>query len=367
MGGMETHLETLCAGLKEICDLRVVVAGDEPETRRETLAGVDVERLGTKLTLASSPITPGLARRIRGGGADLVHVHLPHPTAILSYLASRRSGALVATYHSDIVRQRLLGRLFAPFQDAFLRRCGAILATSPDYLASSPVLATHRDRCRVVPYGIPLAQFTSADPEDVARIRERHGPRILLAVGRLIYYKGFDVLIDAMRDIDAALLLIGDGPLRKELEERASTNGVGQRVRFLGEIQNRDVTPFFHACDVFVLPSVARSEAFGIVQIEALAAGRPVVNTALDSGVPFVSRHGETGLTVPPRDSAALAGAANRLLSDPGLRASLGEAGRRRAHDDFSAERMIERTLEIYREVMTWPRANALAAAAAGS
>jgi len=174
----------------------------------------------------------------------------------------------------------------------------------------------------------------------------------VLAVGRLVYYKGFEVLIEAMAKVDGRLLLIGDGPLRAKLEGLAAALGIADRVVFLGALQNRETVPFYHAADVFALPSIARSEAFGIVQIEAMAAGTPVVNTALDSGVPFVSRHEVTGLTVPPRDPDALSAALNRLLQDDQLRAGYGKAARLRARTHFSLEAMTSQTRRIYESVV---------------
>lgn len=352
MGGMETHLENLCRGLAAAVEVAVVVAADGRRTVRETIDGVPVARLGTRLSAGSAQVTPGLAREIRQSGADLVHLHLPNPTAVLAYLASRRRGPVIATYHSDIVRQRLLGLAFEPLHHAFLGRCAAILATSPDYLASSPVLARHRARCRVIPYGIPLEQFRRPDPRAVAEIRRRFGPRIVLAVGRLIYYKGFEHLIRAMAGVDARLLLLGDGPLAGALAREARDHGVTEKVAFLGEVHNRDLAPYYHAADLFALPSTARSEAFGIVQLEAMACGRPVVNTRLDSGVPFVSPHGVTGITVPPADPAALAAAISALLADPARRAAYGRAAVERVEREFSREVMVERTLALYAEVL---------------
>jgi glycosyltransferase involved in cell wall biosynthesis len=183
-----------------------------------------------------------------------------------------------------------------------------------------------------------------------AEIRGRFGGEpLLLGVGRLIYYKGFEIAIRALSKLPRArLLLIGDGPLRESLESQARECGVSERVTFLGDVHNNAIAPYYLACDVYLLPSTERSEAFGIVQIEALAAGLPVVNTSLPSGVPYVSRHGETGLTVPPNDAEALAAATARLLSDPELRARFGAAGRIRARDDFSKDVLAERLLAIY-------------------
>jgi glycosyltransferase involved in cell wall biosynthesis len=347
-GGMETHLQTLCQELAAEVDVEVLVSSEGRETVRETDGAVPVTRIGTAATFASASVNPGMARAIRRSAADVVHFHHPNPTGVLSYLASGRRGPLVVTYHSDIVRQRLLGAVFSPVLHRFLRRANAILATSPDYARSSPVLRRHAERVRIVPFGIRIDEFATADPKVVADLRARFGPRLVLGAGRLVYYKGFDYLLRAMRTVDARLVLIGDGPLRGALEAQAREAGVADRVTFAGSVP--DVAPWYHAADVFALPAIARSEAFGIVQLEAMAAGTPVVNTRLESGVPFVSRDGETGITVPPADADALAAALDRLLRDPDLRLRLGGAARERVRREFSLERMVADTLAVYRE-----------------
>src|SRR5208282_387744 len=162
----------------------------------------------------------------------------------------------------------------------------------------------------------------------------------------------FEYLIRAMAKVNGELIIIGDGPLRGFLENEAQAIGVRSRVHFLGEVQNTQLSAYYHASDVFVLPSVARSEAFGIVQLEAMACGKPVVNTQLDSGVPYVSLDGETGFTVEPRDSNALAVAISTLLDEHALRARFGAAARRRVEKEFNAELMARRTLDVYQEVM---------------
>ena len=351
MGGIETHLEALCRELTKAVQLRVVVANDGSGESQELLDGVELSRVPTWATLASTPLCPGMVSEIRRANADIVHIHLPNPTAVLAYLASGSPSRLVVTYHSDTVRQKVLGALFEPFLHQALRRSSAIIATSPDYRRTSPVLARYLDRCHVIPYGINLDQFEQPDRGRVENLRQKHGERVVISVGRLVYYKGFEYLIQAMQHVDGRLLIVGDGPLRAKLEELARSIGIAGKIQFLGELQNQEVIPYYHAADVFALASVARSEAFGIVQIEAMAAGRPVVNTKLDSGVPFVSLHEQTGLTVPPEDPEALASAINRLLDDPGLRRSLGEAARRRAREEFTLKTMTARTLALYNQI----------------
>jgi glycosyltransferase involved in cell wall biosynthesis len=352
MGGIETHLQTLCSELQKSVGLDVLVASDDRTGAEEVLDGVKVSRVATRITLASSPFCPDMILKIRNSDADILHIHLPNPTAILAYLASGHRGRLVVTYHSDTVRQKVLGALFEPFLHAALRRSDAVIATSPEYLRTSPVLARYRDRCHVIPYGIPLEQFENADPSEANAIRQQYGDRLILSVGRLVYYKGFEYLIGAMKHVNGRLLIIGGGPLREKLEELARGLRLGDKVIFAGEIQNQNVIPYYHAAALFALASVARSEAFGIVQIEAMAAGIPVVNTRLDSGVPFVSLHEKTGLTATPCDSSALAAAINRLLDDPSLRRSFGDAARIRARQEFSLDTMTSRTLSLYNEVL---------------
>ena len=347
---METHLHTLCTGIRGDVDLQVVVANQAARTLRETVDGVDVVRLGSVAHVRGAALTPGLRAVLRESTADILHIHVPHPVAILGYLASGFRGRLVVTYHSDILRQRVLGALLLPSLHAALSRASAIIATSPNYIDASPVLRRHRDRCHVLPFSIPLRSFENPDPLRVAEIRQAHGPRIVLAVGRLVGYKGFEFLVEAMRQVNGRLVLIGSGPLREKLTTLATTHGVSDRIAFLDEVD--DVASYFHAADVFVLPSVARTEAFGLVQLEAMACGKPIVNTAIDSGVPFVSPHGMTGLTVPPRDPAALAAAITKLLDDEPLRRRLGAAGRSRVHDHFHVDSMVSATLRLYDAVM---------------
>ncbi|MGB6941370.1 MAG: glycosyltransferase [Bryobacteraceae bacterium] len=352
MGGIETHLQDLCGELRKSVDLRVLVSSDGNEPIEELRGGVSVSRVATRFTLASTPFCPAMAGRIRRAQADIIHIHLPNPMAVLAYLASGHRGRLVITYHSDTVRQKVLGALFEPLLQQALRRSSAIIATSPNYVRSSRVLSQHQERCHVIPLGIPIENFSHCDPGAAAAIRQRYGERLIVSVGRLVYYKGFAHLIRAMAQVDAKLLIVGEGPLRDKLGAVASEAGVADRVFFLGKIDHETLVSCYHAASVFALASIARSEAFGIAQVEAMAAGLSVVNTQLDSGVPFVSLHGQTGLTVPPEDPQALAAAITRLLQDPALRANYGEAARMRARQEFSLETMSSRVADLYQAVL---------------
>lgn len=351
-GGIESHLHALCRELIKSITVNVIVANETRRLRESEIEGVRVRRLPRLFNLWATPICPTMVREISRNDADIVHLHLPNPLAALAYLASGHKGRLVIAWHSDIVRQKTIAKMLRPLDDAILSRASALIASSPNNIDSSPILSRNRDRCRIIPYGIDADAFRPRDAETAEKIRKRYGPRIVLAVGRLVYYKGFEYLIRAMARVRGHLLLVGEGPLLQKLEREAFDAGVMDRITFLGRVSQEEVIGYYHAADVFVLPSIARSEAFGIAQLEAMACGKPVVNTRLDSGVPFVSLDGVTGLTVAPADSDGLAAAINLLLDDPRLRGKYGAAAARRARDEFSVEVMVDRTLELYRDVM---------------
>jgi glycosyltransferase involved in cell wall biosynthesis len=352
-GGIETHLALLARGLREVVDLEVVVANGGRREVHDKVDGVDVRRLGTATLIAGAPICPSLGRVMREAEADIVHIHAPHPTALVTFLMSRCRSRLICTYHSDIVRQRVLGKLIAPLQHLALSRADAIIVSSSNLLDSSHMLRRHRNRCHVIPFGIDPSAYQTLDQGAIAQLRTRFAPPIILSVGRLVYYKGFEFLIRAFAraKIPGSLLIIGEGNLRARLEGLIEELDLNQRVLLLGHVDS--MVPYYQTCDLFVLPSVARSEAFGIVQLEAMACGKAVINTQLESGVPFVSQHGKTGRTVPPGDADSLAAAINQLMADDSLRQRFGEAGRRRVETEFTAERMVEQTVALYREIMS--------------
>jgi glycosyltransferase involved in cell wall biosynthesis len=350
VGGIESHLQILAEELSNWIDIKVLVAaGDMWAVSSDSTP--NVFRCRPVLNLAGTPICPGMIPKIAFSRADIVHVHLPNPGAVLACLASGFRGCLVASWHSDVVRQKKLLRLFTPFLHLFLSLCGAIVIGSRKHLESSDQLSRWAGRCRVIPYGIRVSEFDKVDEAMVKRVRGIFGPRIVLTAGRLVYYKGFNHLVRAMRRVDATLLIVGEGPNYSALEQLAWDAGVRSRVVFTGSVQ--DIRPYYHAADVFVLPSVARSEAFGIVQLEAMACRKPVINTSLPTAVPDVSLDGITGFTVPPADPDALATALNRLLNDQELRCIFGDAARRRVETVFSANKMRESMMNLYTELLT--------------
>ena len=349
-GGMETHLRDLAERQTGVADVHVIVANHRRRTERMLAQDVRVTRVARMMTIASMPVCPGLAGAIRRGPADLVHIHMPNPGAAQAFLMSGHEGKLVLTHHADTMGRKILRRLSDPFVNRLMERASRIIVTSDRYLNSSSELLRFRDKCVVIPLGIDLNALTSDDDERSTRIRGEFGERVIVAVGRLVAYKGFDVLVRAMKDVDARLLLIGGGPEYDALRRLAAAEGVKDRVVMPGRVD--DLRPYFRAAAFLVLPSVTRAEAFGMVQLEAMAAGLPVINTDIDSGVPEVSINGQTGITVVPGDAEALSHAMRLLLDRADLRARLGEAARERVHSEFTADLMAERTMALYGEVL---------------
>ncbi len=260
------------------------------------------------------------------------------------------------THHSDIVRQRVLKYAVRPIESAIYRRAARILPTSSAYVEGSELLKRFAEKVTPLPLGIDLEPFRNPSPAAVAfarELREKHGSPLWLCVGRLIYYKGLPVALAALRDVPGKLLIIGTGPLEAELKAKAAELGVADRVVFQGHADADQLAGAYRAATAVWFPGTARSEAFGLVQVEAMASGCPVVNTAIaGSGVPWVCRNEREGLTVPVNDPAALAAAANRLLAEPALSEKLAAGGRARAAAEFDHRVMAERSLAIYREVI---------------
>ena len=352
-GGVENHLKLLAEGLVARGHaVTVLVSGGGPRTHTYTVGGVRVVAAGRLATVASTPLSPLLPLLVARERPDLIHLHHPYPPGDVAALLGGRGVPLVVTYHSDIVRQRRLGALVAPLVRQTLQRAARIIATSPAYIRSSPFLAPVASHCRVVPYGVALADFGHAEPALVAALRTRYPGPVILFVGQLRYYKGADRLVQAMAHVPARAVFVGaDATVRRaDLEALANAHGVSERVHFVGEQSGPALRAFYHAADVFTLPSVERSEAFGIVQIEAQSAGLPIVCTELDTGTSFVTRHGHTGIVVPPDDVPALAHALRILVENPILARTMGEAGRARAHAEFSLTRMLDRIEAVYDE-----------------
>ena len=354
-GGMERVLQTLCEAERSAgIDSRALVVGTAGRTIEEEVNGVPVTRARSLLRVGSVTLSASLVALLRRDTSDVLVLHEPNPMALLAYAIARPRHRLVVWYHSEVIRPRWRYRLFYhPFVSFALRRAARIVVSSPSLAEHAAALQPYRDRTVVVPFGIrpPGESSAAADVASaIASLRARSQGGLVLFVGRLVPYKGVDVLLRAMRDVPAAAAIVGDGPLRSQLETEAAALGLSGRVIFLGSLPEAALDAWYRACDVLALPSTTAAEAFGLVQVEAMARAKPVVSTRVPSGVPWVNQDGVTGVTVPPGDAGALGVALSRILEDGDLRARMGAAARRRFVEQFTVPRMVERTAELYEQ-----------------
>jgi glycosyltransferase involved in cell wall biosynthesis len=354
-GGMERVLESLCRATADRVANRVLVFNEGRRTVREVVDGVPVTRVGVLGMAGSVPIAPALGFELKRSRADLIVVHEPNPWALLAIAAVRPSIPIAVWFHSEVVRPRLQYNLFYhPLAHAVYTRARRFIVSSPALAEQAGALAPFRDRISVVPFGIDVEAWAASE-RTTGRAREiragASGRPIILFAGRMVPYKGVDVLLRALQGLDAHLILAGDGPSSAAWIAMAGALGLQDRVTFTGEVPQGELQALFHACDLFVLPSVTRAEAFGYVQLEAMSCGKPVVSTRVESGVPWVNVHEETGLTVPPGDDVALRDALRRLMDDGALRARMGMAGRNRVLKEFTTEAMGAKTAAVYERI----------------
>ncbi len=354
LGGIENHVKLLAEGQAGRGHaVTVLVTNPTGATTTRTVENdVAVIRAGRLATVASTPLSPALAWQLARQLPDVVHLHFPYPIGEVSQWLLHRGQATVLSYHSDIVRQAGILRFYRPLLRRVLAFVDAIIVGSPP-MRGSAYLADHQAKLHLIPYGIPLARFRAQPAtEELAAVRARyltsHTPPLLLFVGRLRYYKGLDTLIRALPETPGHLLVVGIGPMAAEWRALAQATGVADRIAWLGEVSDADLPALYHLADLFVLPASHPSEAFGLVQVEAMAAGVPVVCTELGTGTSYVNQDGVTGRVVPPRDPPALAAAIRDLLADPGRLADLGVAARARVAADFDEAVMVERVLALY-------------------
>lgn len=350
VGGIENHVKWLAEEQsRNGHEVTVLVCDPGVRSHAQVIEGVRIIRAGRLFTMASMPVSltyPYLLWRLE---ADIAHVHLPFPLGAVVNLLLRRTTATVVTYHCDIVRQRVLLRLYSPLLHRVLRSADAIITTSPSYAETSPRLAPLVDRCTVIPLGIDTSRFTQ---------RAGRGTGLLF-VGRLRYYKRLDTLLRALLYLpDVRLTVVGDGPMRSEWERLSCTLGLDDRVDFVGAVTDAELPRYYTEAALFVLPAGSRAEAFGIVLLEAMATGLPVISTELDTGTSWVNRDGETGRVVPPDDPAAMADVIREMLADETLRLRMGAAAFRRVNDEFTLPSMALRVEEIYTQCLMRETAN---------
>lgn len=360
-GGVERVVQQIAEGLQDDVNMKVLVCNEQKESVSETINGVKIHRSGSLGMLGNMPVSLKFIFDLRKAAkaADIIQFHMPFPIGDLAGLLSGFNGKIVLWWHSDVVRQKKMMILYKPVMEMFLKRADAIIVATQGHIDGSQYLKPYVNKCVIIPYGVDPAIEKKADEwfeKTKNRTEEKKDtPVTFLFVGRLVYYKGCKILLKAFRKVkNARLIMIGSGVMERELKELAVSYGVKDRVVFTGNVSDEELERYFAECDVFVLPSIVRSEAFGLVQIEAMAYGKPVINTNLPSGVPYVSIHKETGLTVEPENAGELAKAMQWMVDHPKERIEMGNRARLRVKEKYQMSEMIKNVYDLYKRLKDW-------------
>ncbi len=353
-GGIEGHIQALAeAQTAAGHHVTVLVTNPAREPARQTINGVQVIRAGRLATVASTPLSLSLPWQLGRLQPDITHLQFPYPVGEMSQLLvnwlARGKRPYIISYQSDVVKQQGILRFYRPWLLRALRRASRILTSSPQYIPSSPYLQPLADKCTAVPLGIDPAPFLNAAPLWAEGERVR-----ILFMGRHRYYKGVDTLIAALPHLPQCELIIGgDGPERPQWEAQTAALGLGERVRFIGNVSAEDLPRLYASADIFCLPSNSRAEAYGLVLLEAMASGLPCVTTELSTGTSFLVQDGVSGFVVPPQEPIALAHALGRLADDAALRRAMGASGRARLLAELTVPHMVARVQTVYEEVLS--------------
>lgn len=354
VGGIEQTIRQMCVGTGRLGVSNTVLSLSR-EKNLEPLAfeGHTVHRVPLDFEVASNACSVAsfgtLARLARE--ADVVHYHFPWPFMDLAHFVARVRKPTVVTYHSDIVRQKTLLRLYQPLKQRFLSSVDAIVATSPNYMASSPVLERYRDKTRIITYGLDQSTYPQPDPARLAYWRERVGPKFFLFVGVLRYYKGLHVLLEAVAGTSYPVVIVGAGPEEERLKAQASSLGLNN-VLFVGPVGEDDKVALLTLCYALVFPSHLRSEAFGISLLEGAMYGKPMISCDIGSGTTYINIDGETGLVAPPSDPRALRATLRTLWDNPDLAREMGAGAAARFEEVFTASQMASSYNALYQELV---------------
>jgi rhamnosyl/mannosyltransferase len=363
IGGIEKVAQDIAEGVQDFPDVHceVLVCNHRGPSTISDLNGVRVSRVASLGTALSMPMSLSFPSRLAAIAPqfDIIHVHAPFPLAFFcDWKAIKAKGPrLVIHYHSDIVRKLQRAVMFGltRFERQFMEAADRIFVTSEGLLDNSSTLVPFREKCRVVTPFVDIGRVEQLTAHEISSARFRYGladnDKVVLFTGRLVLYKGVNFLIDAASNLEAHVLIVGDGPLRPMLQKKIETLGMQSRVRLHGRVSDAELSSLYSLADLFVLPSISPTEAFGVVQLEAMAHGVPVVNTNLPSGVPSVSVHGVTGLTVPPGDAGALRDAIIAILSNDALRDEFSKNAQERVHL-FSRSVVLDKMLCLYKELL---------------
>lgn len=355
VGGIETVARIITEAFEGRAEVDVLVCSASKKKETEvTEGGTRIYRAKTPIRLCSTPISLDYIRTFAkmSRKADLIQLHAPFPLSDLALFLcrGRKKQKKVLWYHSDVVKQRKMMFFYRPLLKWMLKKMDRIYVASRAIAEQSEYLGPHMDKVEVIPFGIPIDHYLSAKTSPVlSEIATDKNSVKILFVGRLVYYKGVDILIKSMVNTTGAeLFIIGSGELEDKLKEQVAELGIDKKIHFLGHVEDNVLLSAYADCDVFVLPSISRAECFGLVQLEAMIYGKPVINTALPTAVPEVSISGQTGLTVPPEDENALSEAIRTLTDDAEMRQKMGEQARERCKTCFSIKQMMDRVYDSY-------------------
>jgi rhamnosyl/mannosyltransferase len=355
-GGIEFVAQSIAEGLNDRVDMSVLVCQPKGKSSHETVNGVKVVRASSFGIYFSMPISLDFFIKFwrMAKTADIIQLHVPFPLSDLACLLFARKKKIVLWWHSDIVKQKKIMFFYGPILNMLIRRVDRIVVATQGHIDSSEYIKPFEGKCVIIPYGIRVEEYDchQAEPILTAKLVDAKAKKVFFA-GRLVYYKGVDILLDAISMTHGTELFIsGDGTLEGALKEQVKSLGIQNRVHFLGKLSDDELKSAFFDCDLFVLPSIQNSEAFGIVQLEAMISKKPVINTSLPTGVPHVSLDSCTGLTVRPGDSNALAKAIQILSDDDDLRQEMGIRAEKRARELFDLKYTINQLFALYLEVL---------------
>ncbi|MGQ9618198.1 MAG: glycosyltransferase [Candidatus Aminicenantia bacterium] len=353
VGGVERNVQELVEAIRDKVKAQVLCCEFRGKTKKEKINGVKVLRACSLGLLLSTPISPCFSFHFRelSKKVDLLHYHMLFPLAELMEIIANPQKKKIATLHYDRVKRNYLMKIYEPILHLFLKRMDKIIVPSKVFLESK-LLNVFKKKVEVIPFGIDLRKFElNPQKEKLAKeIKQRYRFPIILFVGNLLPYKGLKYLIEAMERINGNLLIIGDGFLKNELKKLVAEKRVEEKVHFLGRKDYSELVSYYHACDIFVLPSLY--ESFGLVQLEAMACGKPVINTNISSAVPEISLHEETGLTVQPANSESLSEAIKRLIENKDEMIKYGLKARERVRKFYSIDVISKRIVRIYKELL---------------
>lgn len=354
-GGIEQVIRQMCVGTGRLGvtnEVLTLTRNGGPETMQ--IEGHTVHRVPQDFEIASNSFSFSAIRKLArlAREADVIHYHFPWPFMDLAHFMARAKKPSVVTYHSDIVRQKTLLRVYTPLKRRFLNDVDAIVATSPNYFASSEVLGRYRDKVSVIPFGLDRTTYIEPRPEVLEKWRARtNGQRFFLFVGVLRYYKGLHILLDAVAKTDYPVVIVGAGPIEQELKAHAERLGL-HHVQFVGAVDEEDKVALLKLCYAMAFPSHLRSEAFGISLLEGAMYGKPMISSEIGTGTTYINIDNETGLVVPPSDPAAFEQAMRTLWDNPQLAADMGRRAEARYWELFTAEKMAENYAALYRKLV---------------